>query len=387
MHDNYQKLEINLTPPTGFLRGNWTTTLTLNAAMALLATTVFPRAPIFTGFADTLHEMALFKASQLSEALTEHTLALNFLANERSLEPTTRTAFAGSGLTHLLALSGAQVAPVCAVAGGVLGTVLVTLLASHLAPHHLARWVSRLRVTVELTLALTLSALYGSSGAILRVAMFTYLFPVALRSVQTSPALLPDERTSRLIARILVLGVTAVLLGNPYANLSFLLSALGSGLSEMATRLSERHRATGSDLKHRIEKALSNSCATSLLIGVVLYPLFHNNPLVAAAANLVAAPLVGLVITPLSLALLALPEGLSNALHLTTLFDGALATLSSIAQSFAPPDATITPASFSQSGATTYLTVLLVVLWTAQDMRAGKVYLSSGPQAPKDRLR
>ena len=103
---------------------------------------------------------------------------------------------------------------------------------------------------------------------------------------------------------------------------------------------------------------------TSALMGFLLLPLFHTPILNSIFANIFAQPLVGFLITPLSLFLILGGEyGIS-------LLDYSFHLLSYIAQTFSEP---VTKITTSLSSHTSYLQLLICFFWSIEDNKVNNI--------------
>lgn len=195
---------------------------------------------------------------------TERALLAGFLLGDtRALPDELVDDFRSSGLSHLLAVSGANVAFVLAIAAPLL---------------------SRLRLGARCTGGLAVLVLFGTmtrwEPSVLRASAMAGLALVA--------TFLGRPASGR---RLLVLAVTALLLVDPFLlhSVGFLLSAgAAAGIVVLANPIAAR--LPGPRL---IADALGVTAAAQLGVLPVLIPVFGTVPLVALPANLLAAPVVG----------------------------------------------------------------------------------------------
>jgi competence protein ComEC len=189
------------------------------------------------------------------------------LGDDRGQPPEIVDDFRGSGLTHLLVVSGENVAFVLVLAGPLLrrrGLV--------------GRWVLTVLVIVAF-------------------ATVTRFEPSVLRAsamaVVAASAALAGRPTSTM--RALALAVTALLLVDPLLvqSVGFQLSVAASvGISMLATRVGARLPGP-----RFLAEALGVTIAAQLGVAPVLVPRFGGLPVVALAANVLAVPVAGLVTT------------------------------------------------------------------------------------------
>jgi len=227
---------------------------------------------------------------------TERALVAGFLVGDtRDLPDDVLERFRDAGLSHLLAVSGANLAFVLALVGPLL---------------------RRLRRTPRLVATLAVLVVFGAmtrwEPSVLRAG--------AMVSVAVLAAHLGRPAQG---ARVLALAVSGLLLVDP-----FLLHSVGFGLSVGAT-LGITLLAAPCARRLRGPQWLRDSLGTTLAaqVGVlpVLVPVFGSLPLVSVPANLLAVPLAapltiwGLVAGGVAGLLVAPAPGLAEALQLPTL--------------------------------------------------------------------
>jgi competence protein ComEC len=217
------------------------------------------------------------------------------LGDTREIAPATSEQFRRAGLSHLLAVSGANVAFVLAL---------------------VAPALQRLSLRGRFIGASTTLIIFGA---------MTRWQPSVLRAVAMALVTLFGAWLGRPVSglRIFSLAVTALFLADPFLirSVGFALSC-GACLGILAFSRPLAARIPG---PRWLRDALSVTAAAQCGVAPVLLPVFGSIPLIALPANLAAAPLVG----PLTMA------GLAGS------------TIASALQHVAPPLATIvqTPAS------------------------------------------
>jgi competence protein ComEC len=195
---------------------------------------------------------------------TERALLAGFLLGDtRALPEDLVEDFRDSGLSHLLAVSGANVAFVLALAAPVLG---------------------RLRLGARAAGGVAILVLFGTmtrwEPSVLRAS--------AMAGLALLATLLGRPATGR---RVLVLAVTGLVLVDPFLlhSIGFLLSAgAAAGIVLLAPAISARLPGP-----RPVAEALGVTAAAQLGVLPVLVPVFGAVPLVALPANLLVAPVVG----------------------------------------------------------------------------------------------
>jgi competence protein ComEC len=195
---------------------------------------------------------------------TERALVAGFLLGDtRDLPDPVVRQFRDAGLSHLLAVSGANVAFVLALFGPAL-----------------RRLPRAGRLAAVLALLLVFGAMTRWEPSVLRACAMATVAVLAVhlgRPAQT--------------VRLLGLAVAALLLVDPFLvhSVGFLLSVGASlGIALFAAPLARRCRGP-----EWLRESLGTTAAAQLGVAPVLVPVFGSIPLVAVPANLLAVPLAG----------------------------------------------------------------------------------------------
>ena len=195
---------------------------------------------------------------------TERALLAGFLLGDtRSIPDDLVDDFRDSGLSHLLAVSGANVAFVLAIATPLL---------------------SRLRLGSRLVIGLSILVLFGT---------MTRWEPSVIRACAMAGIAMAATFLGRPVpaSRILTLAATGLLVADPFLlhSVGFLLSCGASaGILWLGPRFSARIPGPAV-----LGDALGVTAAAQIGVLPVLLPVFGTVPLVALPANLFAAPIVG----------------------------------------------------------------------------------------------
>ncbi len=295
-------------------------------------------------------------------------LAANFLSNTRDLPKDLSEDMKSSGVSHLLAISGAQVAFLLPFfSTGILRPIGVAC-SWWIPAHMLMKILGFLHSLIENIVAVLCAALFGATGSLTRVVVLR-TSAKNFRFLKLSGAGISLYFSNTIVLRTLLVTLCALWLGNPFTNLSFLLSALGAAVAQEISKGVSRKNITA------WQSAGWITIATSFSMSVVLAPVFPTAPLQSVFANLVAIPLVTWIVTPLSMVLLlGVPKFIEN--YAVSALDLALDFFRCTAQAFA----TNTPHSFQPlqpTNATTYLSLCLALLWAVEDLRDCRRPLSS----------
>ncbi len=197
-------------------------------------------------------------------APTERALMAGFLLGDtRELPRDVEEQFRASGLTHLLAVSGANVAFVLALARPLL---------------------RRLPLRAQLVAGITLLVVFGT---------MTRWEPSVLRACAMAACSMAALYLGRPTAgvRVLALAVVALVLADPFLvhSIGFLLSCGASaGIAVLATPFTGRLPGP-----HWVREPLGVTLAAQIGVAPVLIPVFGSVPLAALPANLVAGPIAG----------------------------------------------------------------------------------------------
>ena len=248
-----------LEPLVGFeTRARWKHAVATLHVTELLAVRD-PQSPLIR-VANSVRGLVLAGGEQL--APVDRALLGGFLVGDtRGLPFELTEKFRAAGLTHLVAVSGENVAFVLAL---------------------FAPLFRRLSVRGRLAVGLTVLVLFGTmtrwEPSVLRA--------ITMASISIVGAFLGRPTTG---LRVLVLAVTALLLADP-----FLLHSVGFGLScgaslgiaVLSQPIAERLRGP-----RWVRETLGVTAAAQIGVAPVLIPVFGSMPLVALPANLVAVPL------------------------------------------------------------------------------------------------
>ncbi len=195
---------------------------------------------------------------------TERALVAGFLLGDtRSIPDAVLEQFRASGLSHLLAVSGANVAFVLVLAGPLL-----------------RRLPARARLLVTGVILLLFGAMTRWEPSVLRACAMAACAMVAVHVGRPATA----TRTLALAAAVLV----AV---DPFLvhSVGFLLSCGAClGIAVLAVPIAERLRGP-----RWLRESLGTTAAAQIGVAPVLLPVFGTMPLISLAANLVAVPLAG----------------------------------------------------------------------------------------------
>lgn len=213
------------------------------------------------------------------------------LGDQRDQSPVVADAFVGSGLSHLLAVSGQNVAFVLVVAGPLL---------------------RRMRLGSRLVATLAILAFF---------ALVTRFEPSVLRAttmagLAATAVTFGREADSR---RMLALAVTTLLVVDPLiaTHLAFQLSvAATTGILLWANPLAARLPGP-----RPVAEAIGVTVAAQAAVSPLLVPTFGGMPVAALLANVLAAPVAGPVVTwglPAGLVAGVAGDGLAQWLHAPT---------------------------------------------------------------------
>lgn len=307
------------------------------------------------------------KAIYISQNLLEENLALNYLGNVRKLSFYEAIIFQNSGLMHLLAISGAQVVPLAQFVSTFIGSTLYLILNIKIKPHCLMILINQIKNINSLVIAFIICSLFGCSGALIRVVGLNYFSKIYFIKQQYTiffkffPYIL-----SNTFIRLIVLSFMLFYFGNIFINFSFLLSAIGATSAEFSLRVSKKLV----NKKNLIIQSISSTILTSLVIGIILFPFSETNIYNSCLANILASPIVCLLITPLSLSALILPDTIFFYDYIILNLDYSLFLLKKIALYFNNNNL-IDPYKNSNILFTNigvfYLNFILILLWLLSD--------------------
>jgi predicted membrane metal-binding protein len=326
--------------------------------LSILFSWCFPSQRVATS--NPLSSFAQHRTQMLIPSFRNPELAANFLSNTRDLPKDLSEDMKSSGVSHLLAISGAQVAFLLPLfSTGILRPIGVAC-SWWIPAHALMTMLGFLRALIENIVAILCAALFGATGSLTRVVVLR-TSAKNFRFLTLAGKGISLYFPNNIVLRTLLVTLCALWLGNPFANLSFLLSALGAAVAQGFSRgISRKNLAPW-------QSAGWITIATSFSMSVVLAPVFSGNPIHSVFANLVAIPIVTWAVTPLSMFLLLGPPKLIENYAITAL-DLALDFFRCTAQAFASN----APDSFQPlqpTSATAYLSLCLAVLWAVEDLR------------------
>lgn len=272
----------------------------------------------------------------LNEQLNE--LKDNFLLNQKIKDRELRGTFESAGLSHLLALSGGQTGPAamavcfCCAFGFLNGLALLGYTHRYSLIHATRLFVllSKLLVIVFLT------CLFQGTGALTRILSLEISLLLLFWARQQETAI--SGHSTIFIASIdaIIPWILCSLLSkNPTDDLSFLLSALGSStvmlISRVLSRILNQSVPPNTPIFRRLTiratqlmthwiATSSLTCVSMCLFCFQLWPIGNLSQKIAA--NLLAGPVVLLLITPAILAVIV-----TLSLHCEFLLKAALAFL------------------------------------------------------------
>jgi hypothetical protein len=247
-------------------------------------------------------------------------LKRNFLANQRINDPVIKQHFQSSGLTHLLAISGGQTGPAAyAVTHFILlfCLVILNMKRKHVSTT-LLKCVRSCGAFLQWGLVFFLVGLYQSSGALGRILACTSIRFLYFNTREAKTEAASYASVLSCLWPALPWVVIGLVGTNPVVDLSFQLSLLGSLVlrlnSQIVTRYFEKLELRKKEKSHgssRVEKHLQAfsvwvmvTAATSCFMSVLCSAYWpSNNTFAQMQANLIAGPLVLLLITPLTLAI------------------------------------------------------------------------------------
>ncbi|MFM7616717.1 MAG: ComEC/Rec2 family competence protein [Actinomycetes bacterium] len=219
-----------------------------------------PRAPVLR-LANSIRSLVARGGAGLP-ARERGVLAAFLLGDERAIPPDTIATFRAAGMSHLLVVSGANVAAVLALVGPL---------------------TRRAPLLVRAVVGVGVLALFGA---------VTRWEPSVLRAIAMATTVLVGTVLGRPVrgARVLALAVAALLLVDPFLvrSVGFRLScAATAGIAILATPIADRLPGP-----RVLRDAFGVTTAAQVGVAPVLLGTFGAMPAVAIPANLLAAPLV-----------------------------------------------------------------------------------------------
>jgi hypothetical protein len=312
------------------------------------------------------------KSKYLISHLKSQTLAMNFLENKRILTPEENIAFQSSGLIHLLAVSGAQIIPICQLFSTLVLNLLYFCFRSCFHSSKLMNVLFYFKNIVVISIAFLMVGLFSCTGALLRVAFLSSLndFLKSKKYFSFVSIALPvfSDCTVR---KFIILCCASIFFGNILSDYSFLLSTIGALTVEMLALMINwccKSMHCNKKIKNIFISCLLSFLA-SFLISILLYPVAHVSLLLSSFSNILAAPIVTFVITPVSLLLLFLPIDTFVQPVMLSVFDHSLETLNFIANTFQDPiyDTSIPKILLFSYEGKIYIVLLLVLLSSLAD--------------------
>ncbi|APJ02584.1 ComEC/Rec2 family competence protein [Silvanigrella aquatica] len=308
------------------------------------------------------------KAMLISENMIEKNLALNFLGNIRKLSFSEAKSLQSSGLMHLLAISGGQVVPLAMLFSYFLSKITFTILKNIVKPSLLIKVIYYVKLTSSLLISLLICSLFGCTGALIRV--FSLFYFIQLPTIQAQYISIFKQFPyimNQTFSKISVIILTSFIFGNVFINYSFLLSALGATVAQMAIYFSNYLLQEN----HLIFKTVLSTTLTSFFTGFILYPFSEINLMNSCLANILALPVVCFFIAPLSLLALFIPDQFLFYPIIIKCLDISLFFLKQISFAFDNPYANINPFNkqnplFTLNGLL-YLNTILLFLWISMD--------------------
>lgn len=325
-----------------------------------------------TASSNFLSEYSARRSEYLEPQFRNQGLAKNFLSNERrGLPPDLAADMKNTGISHLLAVSGAQVSFVIPIiTSGIIRPVGMSL-TWWAKPHVVSKILGYGRAFVEIFVASFFAALFGATGSLTRVAVFRSASHARIvRKLSLAGAgacrLLPASAISRTIFLVLC----AFYLGNPFSNLSFLLSATGASIAFLSSQWLKK-------MQNLWQKTILTTIITTASMSLLLAPIFPSNPGQSILANLIAIPVVTWLITPLSIFLLLVMPPTLEHLAVTAL-DLSLDIFRSIAEGLAI-HSPVHGTTIAQITTSTYLALCMSVLWALEDVKSSRRILVAEP--------
>lgn len=332
-------------------------------------------------FSSFVHQKAITASQRMQQA----NLAASFIGNMHKLNFQQSQEFQASGLVHLLAISGGQIAPVASLFSSFFSSCFYFRQRNRMNSVQLMVQIEKTRIFVHLSVSFFLSFLFGCTGALLRVAGLSFLSQMGIikRFTQNSYQIIPPlfENTA---LKIILLILISVLFGNIFLNYSFILSAIGASCAEISALFvySSLFKSDEQGFGKKIISSLLHSplckhviaaVLTSALVGILLSPLVSSSLLNSCLANICAIPVVTFFVTPLALLVLIVPENLTIIYTWTLkLLDLSLYLFQKIASIFSDTNTFINPFDkhnplFSKEGLA-YLNTILICLWILIDI-------------------
>lgn len=314
------------------------------------------------------------KMVELTQNLRQPDLVTAFVTNQTSLDTLDKNLFRDFGVLHLLSLSGAQLQIIASILTIGLGSLLQVAL---LPFHSLSPWSRQERVRSVIIPFRVLCISYivialGASGALLRSLFFVFLFPLLFSHLIFYFKLKIVEPVG-FVGHVLGLIFYSFLFGNPFLDVSFILSAFGGECVKLFEALTKKNENPGA--KRLLRNPIIETICVSLLINALLWPLQKVDFLKCLVGNLVGGFVVNLVVTPLStvvigLLLLNLESWVAVPLQLLdmslTLFLDLMNFLKTGWDQLGTPGEFSTKSLLFSHFGLNYMGWVLVILWSSQ---------------------
>lgn len=331
-----------------------------------------------------LSHYTMTKSQYLIDHLEHQNLAVNFLVNQRTLSDEEKIEFQSSGLIHLLAVSGAQIIPICNLFSFILMQIFYFLLRNTCHSSSLLKILFYFKSLTVISISFLMAGLFSCTGALLRVAFLSSIndFLKSQKYISFVSIALPIFSDCT-IRKFILFVLASALFGNIFADYSFLLSSIGALVLEI---ISINLNFFFKKIHYRywikfLFKGMLLSLCTSFLISILLYPVVRVSFVLSSFSNILAAPIVTFLITPISLILLFIPQDTCLQPYILFVFDHSLGLLAFIANVFQDTQYELSLPKillFSYEGKV-YLILLLIILSALSDtIRArDEVYLQN----------
>lgn len=222
-------------------------------------------------------------------------LARIFLTNQGRLDPDLRAALVNSGVAHLLAISAAQIEPICRGIRGINSLALSVLP----RPMRHSLHLSALSHTAGFAICGLLVVLYGSTGALLRTWMFGPMYVLLCELVPQKSKLERLLTHPCIYQAIVLLFLTHTFTVNLTQDWSFLYASAGSTVCIFAQKLQTKIRHQfGRKKMNSLLKACAQILTVQFLCWLVFWPLHPISPIASLASNLICGFVLGILVVP-----------------------------------------------------------------------------------------